>query len=357
MSDTTKIEWADATFNPWEGCTKVSAGCANCYAEARNKRFSGGANWGKGKPRRRTSEATWRKPVAWNAKPFVCDFCGASHGLNPDGEAMCHECDAENPSSHRQRVFPSLCDIWDDEVPIEWLADYLSLVHDTPNLDHLILTKRPELALDRLHEAMCPRHRGYGQDEIVMWPADWWEGDKAPPHAWLGVSVENQAMAELRIPQLLAIPAAVRFLSVERMLEAIDLQSAAFNGADSIKSLEGIHWVIFGGESGPGARPCNVDWIREGIKQCRQAGVPVFVKQVGANVRGPEHEMPGDWPSAKFGNFGTGETRAIKLKDPKGGDMAEWPEDLRVREFPATDGHGQPLTAGSGVPALPRSEL
>src|SRR6188474_2093121 len=123
MAEKTSISWTDSTFNPWIGCTKVSEGCKNCYAEnttrARVLRSQGHETWGKGKQRSRTSAATWKNPLRWNSEVAV----------HPD---------------YRHKVFPSLCDWLDDEVPIEWLADFLKLIHDTPHLDWLNLTKRPE---------------------------------------------------------------------------------------------------------------------------------------------------------------------------------------------------------------------
>lgn len=145
MSENSKIEWTDHTFNPWEGCTKVSPGCAHCYAETRNKRFNAGKNWGKGAPRKRRPKSYWNHAHKWN-QTAICSKCGAEC-FRPDQctlpsiafQSVC--CDAPTRSP---RVFPSLCDWLDDEVPIGWLADFLQLIHDTPNLDWLLLTKRPE---------------------------------------------------------------------------------------------------------------------------------------------------------------------------------------------------------------------
>jgi len=311
MSDATKIQWADATFNPWIGCTKVSAGCKNCYAEARDKRFQGGKHWGKDAPRSRTSAANWKGPVRWNSEV----------GVHPD---------------FRHKVFPSLCDWLDDEVPIEWFSDFLKLIHDTPHLDWLLLTKRPENFGDRLAGAIGVASRGNAGTPFTTWLTGW----RTPAYksmvarnVWQGVSVENQEMADLRIPQLLKIPAAVRFLSVEPMLEAIDLTEleadesmpvtfnalTGFGSWSSERQCEPIDWVIFGGESGSGARPCEVNWIRVGVKQCQAAGVAAFVKQLGAH------------PSM-------GREDAQIIRDRKGGDPAEWPADLWVREFPRKGG-------------------
>lgn len=285
MGDTTKIQWATHTFNPWEGCTKVSPGCAHCYAETRNHRF-GNDNWGKGHTRRRTSKANWRLPLKWNR-------------------------DAEKNGA-RPRIFcASLADWLDDEVPIEWLADLLKLIHETPNCDWLLLTKRPEL-LNRRMESVLDYSHGHDMPEEFGIVQRW--KTTPPVNVWLGVSVEDQQRAHERIPALLNIPARIRFLSVEPMLERVDLL------IDSQLELGGdrrIDWVIFGGESGSNARQCRVDWIRDGVSQCRMAGAAPFVKQLGAIVVGNEMDK---W--------------VTRLRDKKSGDISEWPRELRVREFP-----------------------
>jgi protein gp37 len=311
MSERTKIQWADATWNPWIGCAKVSAGCAHCYAEnttrARVLRANGRETWGKGAERSRTSEAYWRQPLRWN-QFAVCNLCSQLVDRT-------HRHGTIIPSLRRQRVFPSLCDILDAETPLQWLADFLMLVIDTPNLDWLLLTKRPENA-ERINRALQIANWG-DRDKKALWNL----AGLVPHNVWLGTSVENQAMADLRIPRLLAIPARIHFLSVEPLLEGIDLRYGAFTGADPVESQTNIEWVIFGGESGPNARPCSTEWIRDGIRQCQSAGVPVFVKQLGANVFGP--------------NDGANNNMWItRIRDKKGGNMDEWPLGIRVREFP-----------------------
>lgn len=203
-------------------------------------------------------------------------------------------------------MFPSLCDWLDDEVPIEWLADFLKLIHDTPNLDWLLLTKRPENfgpLFDTLRRLSWTPNRD--------WIDRWHNGD-IPHNVWVGASVEDQPRSDERIPQVLEIPAKLRFLSVEPLLDDVKLH------------LPGIDWVIVGGESGPRARPCNIEWIRSVIRQCETAAVPCFVKQVGSNAirRGCPTSLTAD---------------LLIFKHPKGGDPAEWPPDLRVREFPAVN--------------------
>jgi protein gp37 len=286
VSANSKIEWTDHTFNPWEGCTKVSPGCANCYAETLVDKRYGRAKWGKGNPRRRTSATNWKQPLKWNRE------------ATPVGEAV---------SFPRPRVFcASLADWLDDEVPIEWLADLLQLICDTPNLDWLLLTKRPENWEPRLFEIYDDDHAQYG---ARPWIGDWLDGN-APSNVWIGTSVEDQTRANERVPELLKIPARIHFLSCEPLLGRIHLSTAAFFSDKSFR--RGIHWVIIGGESGPNARPCHIEWIADLIQQCRLAGVAPFVKQLGSNVA--------RWPA--------------KLQDRKGGNWNEWPQDLRIREFP-----------------------
>jgi protein gp37 len=277
-----KIEWCDHTFNPWEGCTKVSPGCANCYAEARNKRWAGGANWGPGAPRRRTSEANWRQPLKWDRlgrEQVICLTCDTWHtsvnwlAIGRNGHpntATCKKCGSVQPMvCRRPRVFcASLADWLDDEVPIEWLADLLDLIGRTPNLDWLPLTKRPENWRARMEE-ICEI-----DGDSIAW--SWLRGN-APDNVWIGTTVENQKRADERIPELLKIPARVRFLSCEPLLGSVNL--------GLLRSPAGgrgyIDWVICGGESGPKARPMHPDWARSLRDQCQAAGVPFLFKQWG----------------------------------------------------------------------------
>ena len=251
MGRDSKIEWTTHTFNPWIGCTKVSPGCAHCYAEARMDHRFGQVKWGQGQERKRTSTANWKLPVRWNRE-------------------------AEGAAG-RPRVFcASLADVFDPDVPTAWRAELLTLIDDTPNLDWLLLTKRPELVRDLLIESS----NGNMVDFRHM------------PNVWLGTTVEDARRGAERIPHLVAIEARVRFLSCEPMLEHIGLDVLCFNGADSFGAMPGIHWVIAGGESGPGARPMHPDWARSLRDQCAKARVPFLFKQwgewspEGRNVRG-----------------------------------------------------------------------
>lgn len=290
------IEWTDFTFNGWIGCTKVSPGCAHCYAETLMDTRYGRVKWGKGNPRVRTSAANWKLPVRWNreaGEKFQSDWnlngCSKPGCGFPDGKP-CIGCGL---IIRRPRVFcASLSDWLDDEVPIEWLADLLKLIHDTPNLDWLLLTKRPENFHSRMIlvlEYIYNKPSTY--PSLWQWCYAWAHRTQhsAPSNIWLGTSVENQAMADKRIPELLKIPAKVRFLSVEPMLEKIDLKltkpmpihdDVYGDQHEYYEVNRGIHWAIVGGESGQKKRPFNCDWARSLRDQCKAAGVAYFFKQV-----------------------------------------------------------------------------
>ena len=293
-----KIEWTDYTFNPWIGCTKVSAGCKNCYAERENKYRKWTDGWGKGAPRKRTSPMNWKTPILWDmTRWFVCPECGwrgpeGETALNNFGEPRCPACDCGNGLEEtRARVFcASLADVFDEEVPDEWRDDLRRLMHSTPNLDWLILTKRVEKMVDY-----------FEQEPFFFMGAN----------LWMGVSVEDQKSADYRIPYLFRIPAAVRFVSYEPALGPVDfgwvgtnahydsLNGAALFGyiqkpRPPVTGWEAVgypefgvvghvklDWIIMGGESGPGARPMHPDWARSVRDQCQAAGVPFFFKQWG----------------------------------------------------------------------------
>jgi protein gp37 len=253
--ENSKIEWTHHTFNPWIGCAKVSPGCAHCYAETLMDTRYGRVKWGKGQPRSRTSEANWRKPRQWNK--------------------------AAEGAKERPRVFcASLADWLDDEVPIQWLAELMDLTRETPNLDWLLLTKRPQ-NFDRLADAML-----HAEQDTRYWLAEW-SGGEAPHNVWVGTTVEDQQRADERIPILFDIPAVVRFLSCEPLLEDLDL--SAFMGecctiCDTIQRYNfGIDWIICGGESGPGARPMEPMWARSLRNESQTGGAAFFFKQWGGN--------------------------------------------------------------------------
>lgn len=337
MSEKTKIEWANSTASPWTGCTEASPGCANCYARAMAKRY-GWCEWGNGKPRHRF-EGFHANVMRMNRKPLVCDTCGHVQKMH---DFRCLQCDTRYP--RRRRLFPSACDWLDDEMPIEWLAESLVTMHQADQLIKLLLTKRPENWM-RLMEAAS---KAPMRESTYQWLQLWILG-QAPENFWIGTSIENQDQ-DYRIKHLLQTPAKVRFLSLEPLLGPIDISSGTYASdgkgvvwdafgnvahtpyCDYTAKGPGIDWVIVGGESGPKARPCDVEWIRDIVRQCKAAGVPCFVKQLGAHPF--SNGTPNVWPiKTRFGDTKNGETRPI-LKHPKGGDMSEWPENLRVREFP-----------------------
>ncbi len=301
-----KIEWTTHTFNPWIGCSKVSPGCAHCYAERDFDLRKHVAKWGPGQPRHRTSDAYWRQPLRWNAE-------------------------AEK-SGTRPRVFcASLADWLDDEVPIAWLTDLLELIHKTPHLDWLLLTKRPHLWHSRINAAKVACGRNPDKAEMALMLDNWagaFGNGEPPANVWIGTSVEDQQRADERIPALLKIPARIRFLSCEPLLGAVELRHHLLTPIVGCKhkdpddgcclnpeamtpechadacllpeAKQMIHWVICGGESGPQARPMHPAWARSLRDQCAQAEVPFLFKQWGefgpCNDRGLCETVPG----AKF---------------------------------------------------------
>lgn len=263
MAEQSKIEWTDHTFNPWEGCQKVAPECDNCYAEARDARFTGGIHWGPKAPRRRTSAQNWQKPRKWNAQ---AEAFHATHG-------------------RRQRVFcASLADIFDNAVDPAWRDNLWALIRECDQLDWLLLTKRP-------------------QNMAKMLPPDWNDGW---PNVWLGTSAGTQKTADQNIPPLLKTPAAIRFVSAEPMLgpvslsllrvgprgsgrvvgstydaltgEAVDSTDTGYNRKPNGPKLD---WVICGGESGANARPTHPAWAASLRDQCQQSGTSFLFKQWG----------------------------------------------------------------------------
>lgn len=253
MAENTLIEWADHTFNPWTGCTKVSHGCDGCFAESWAKR-SGTVRWGVGEPRRRTTNANWRLPPKWNAQ-------------------------AER-EGRRFRVFcASLADVFDNEVPQEWRDDLFRLIERTPRLDWLLLTKR------------------VGNVAHQVWPR--WMQQGFPLNVWIGATMVDQGEVDRDARKLLALPAPVHFISYEPALGPIDVApwlrpycdagsrphpdggGVTCSRCGGTGGCGGLSWVIAGGESGPRARPAHPEWFRSLRDQCMAAGVPFLFKQWG----------------------------------------------------------------------------
>lgn len=229
MAKDSKIEWTHHTFNPWWGCAKVSPACKNCYAEAWAKRV-GLDVWGPRSPRRFFSDAHWREPLKWNR-------------------------DAEREGEPRRVFCASMADVFEARAELdEWRERLWQLIPQTPMLNWLLLTKRPERI------ARC-----------VPWQDTW------PHNVWLGTTAENQRWADKRIPQLLRhARAAVLFISAEPLLGFLDMRSYL-----PAPGRRGIDWVIAGGESGGRARPMNPEWARDLRDQCTHAGSKFHFKQWG----------------------------------------------------------------------------
>ncbi|HSF93649.1 MAG TPA: phage Gp37/Gp68 family protein [Thermohalobaculum sp.] len=354
------IEWTARTWNPLAGCSPVSPGCTNCYAMRMAARLEA---MGQAKYAGLT-RATRAGPVWTGALRF-------------DEAALARPLEVGKPTTW---FVNSMSDLFHDAVPDSWIDRVFAVMALTPRHTYQVLTKRAA----RMREYLCERwqpapaqdfeiagHRihfpgdGVGETrahqirraavEIMLDASLDWEALHHTwplPNVWLGVSVEDQRRTEARIPDLLATPAAVRFVSAEPLLGPVHLGFW----------LDNLDWVIVGGESGPRARPCRPDWIAGVVAQCRAAqaagsGEPatgkrqdsagsggaatgaetrpaVFVKQLGANIRASDRDAA-DFAhvivDAHARDFGF----RVKLKHPKGGDPAEWPARLRVRQFPA----------------------
>lgn len=329
MGAASQIQWTDDTHNFWYGCTKVSPGCANCYAETLMDKRYGKVKWGKGAPRVRSK--SFNAPLAWNKKPWVCDLCGHQSAANrrDNGSCINPECAYQtgaHGSFHRRRVFSlSLGDIGDPEVPFQWFNDAMVIVEKCANLDFLLLTKRPADFWERWQK-VCEH-----------WCRD---NTRLPNNVWMGVSVEDQQRADERLRILLGIPAVVRFVSYEPALGPVNwkfprpvcmcgdyMDGSHDNHNPTLMEQEpGISWVIIGGESGAGARTFDINWARDTVRQCRAAGVAVFVKQLGAR---PLYN-----PATLACDFGE---MPLVLRDKKGGDISEFPENLKIREWPKVE--------------------
>ncbi len=346
MAENTKIEWTDATWNPIRArdratgkigwfCIHESEGCRFCYAETFNRRLGTGIDYraqDRDKIEIFLDEKTLLQPLHWRRprKIFTLSMSDLFGEFVPD-EMI-------------DRVFAvmALCPQHTFQVLTKRAArmrDYLTADPEVCSSDASTFSERVMAAAEKIVDTM----RSYealqelaDSDPCVFYPLN---------NVWLGVSVEDQARADERIPLLLDTAAAVRFISAEPLLGAIDLKWLGHDGGGVIDALTGEHWieewhdsegkqrarvaisqgphldwVIAGGESGPNARPMNIESVRSIIRQCRAAGVACFVKQLGR------------WPEITDGLVEG--TRSLQMRDRKGGDWSDWPEDLRVREFP-----------------------
>lgn len=219
MSDRSTIEWTDATWNPVRGCTKITSGCAHCYAETFAERFRGvpGHPYVQGFDLRLVPEKL-TQPLQWRRSRMI--------------------------------FVNSMSDLFHEGVPDEYIVEVVRVMQQANWHTYQVLTKRSE----RMRDLLATKLRFAAEE----------------PHIWWGVSVENRAQGLPRVDHLRAAPAAVRFLSVEPLLESL-----------GSVNLTGIHWIILGGESGPGARPLEKSWVVEIRDQCEAAGIPFFFKQWG----------------------------------------------------------------------------
>lgn len=359
MAQKTNIEWAEFSWNFLRGCRRVSEGCTNCYAERQAIRHAGPGGSYEG-----LAKSTPKGP-RWT------------------GDVSFHENILLEPLKRKKptRYFVnSMSDLFYEKVTDEMLDKAFAVMALCPQHTFQCLTKRPERMMeyfarkeklwldmgiteavrhiDALQSGIC--HNGkllphlrenwyWDQGDLI------YEGKTPLPNVHLGVSVEDQKTADERIPLLLQTPAAVRWVSAEPLIGPVNLAqmpvaygvwfnclTGAYRIDDGREVVDNgkpvrdnrIDWIIAGGESGPGARPCDIAWIRSIVEQCKAAGVPVFVKQVGAKPyeqadNGPAVRSWGDATIQANGDF-----IQIHLNDKKGGDITEWPEDLRVREFP-----------------------
>ena len=384
------IAWTDETWNPLRGCSRVSAGCRHCYAEAVAARFSG------------------------PGQPYEGLAVMKSDGPHWTGKVVLVEDKLAEPLRWRKprRVFVnSMSDLFHESVPDEWIDRIFAVMALCPQHTFQVLTKRAKRMREYLAEpgrkseileemateslALCPQHtfqvltkRAKRMREYLAEPGrkseileematesfdEWttkgrsgklpkqavWDKNEGEvrihdfpwplPNVWPGVSVENQATADERIAELQQTLAAVRWVSYEPALAAVDFTSLGQDGTPTagLNALTGeqpcchehpdrtiwhnhLDWIVIGGESGPGARPFDVAWARQTIAQCMAAGVACFVKQLGS------HPHDGLRCLAQWMD-GCGAQRWSRrdaLRDRKGGDIAEWPSDLRVREWP-----------------------
>lgn len=311
MGARTSIQWTGSTWNPYRGekgrffCTRVSEGCRNCYAASMNVRF-GGADFAKGKDEIRLDPRALGQPSRWREPRMV--------------------------------FVNSMGDIFHEDAPADYIQSVFDAMFLAPRHTYQLLTKRAERMRDVLPHIRFPGG--------MKWQ------DAPPANIWIGVSIESPGELD-RARALRDTPAAVRFISYEPALAEVSFREVFMAGPDPGRcecghghgftrcpnyggvaktchecacdrfrraAGNGIHWLIVGGESGPRARTFDLEWARSAMKDCREAGVAYFTKQLGSK---PYNK----YDSRDFGN--------LRLMDSKGGDDSEWPEDLRVREFPS----------------------
>lgn len=356
MAGDTSIEWASKVWNPLAGCSVVSPGCTNCYAMKMAARIEAMAA---GRGQTSAYDGLTRKTKA---------------GAVWTGEVRLVESALLQPLRWKkpQRIFVnSMSDLFHEDVPDEWIDQILAVAALTPQHTYMILTKRSaRMRAYMADPAMAKRviHAAFKIDcEGGAWMAADHEIAGDPifplPNVWLGVSAEDQDRLEQRAEDFARTPAAVHFVSAEPLLGELDFCNIQLPGRRNLDLLAGVitrdgvgldfvhpaGLVIVGGESGPKARDCWVPNVRSIVRQCTDTGTPVFVKQLGARVidrndAGFDGEEEHHWPETDpddveedlsgYRDGYQGAPVRVRLKDRKGGDMAEWPADLRIRQLP-----------------------
>ena len=364
MSSATSIEWTDRTWNPLVGCQVVSPGCAHCYATVMAARIANAAQAARRAGKTLTeTQAAYRRVVMWERGGMDAAYEHDKALPKWNGRVVPLESALLEPLSWRTpaRVFVnSMSNLFHEAVP----DAFIDKVFEVMALARRHTFRVPPKRADRMREYVSVQRREHvaaavlrvpGIDEgrriaVAVAVADGLSLDEDVPaqprwplpNVWLGVSVENQKFADERIPLLLQTPAAVRFISAEPLLGPIRLDHVPIETrkGDDFRPGAGLDWVIVGGESGPGARPFDLAWARSIVQQCQASGVPVFFKQAGAVPLVPAGRQT-HWdyrfvkrPEEKRFVEHDGKHWRMRLLDKKGGDPAEWPEDLRVREIP-----------------------
>lgn len=325
MGNTT-ISWTNKTWNPTRGCSRVSAGCTRCYAERQAARFAKGDldNKNNGDQPFHSFAIKVNGHAAWTGKVELIE----SKLLEP--------LSWKTPA----RIFVnSMSDLFHEELPDEVIDRVLAVAALCPQHTLQVLTKRPGrmyryLASTYSHRRaqvigqiinIQDRFKSVKRNNLLLpeWPLS---------NVHLGVSVEDQKTADERIPLLLQTPAAKRFVSYEPALGPVNFEPYICPDYrdGTPKALARLDQIIVGGESGPGARPFDIAWPRQTLTQCRAANVAFFMKQFGADPR--EGNANGCCRNVDCTHPDCGYMR-VRLKDRKGADISEWPEDLRVREF------------------------
>lgn len=273
MADKTKISWTDASWNVIVGCSKCSPGCLNCYAEKMAVRLAFMGNEAYAKVVNRGTVNSWNGKTCFNAialnKPL--------HWKKPRKIFVC-----------------SMGDLFHESVPFEWIDKVFAVMALCPQHTFQVLTKRADRMKEYFNRHVKMRTEDFASEmsgkQIRLtdrWPL---------PNVWLGVTAENQEMADKRIPILLQTPAAKRFVSVEPMLGPVDLTYRYDGSGSTITRLDLLDWVIVGAESGAGRRKCVNEWIIKIENQCADAGVPIFVKQIQDTKTGKLIKDPAGWP-------------------------------------------------------------